>query len=305
MITLPGLTDVGESDCDNVKANCRSWYLVNGVQIPSEYNVYNIDLKVFLAERPKIHPQMLVLNIKQFELIEKSEQVALDEICNANAKLAIEAYEYWLSVLRWSTKSYRIGRSAVVGNASGWSPTLCAVERDKRVWCAPVCLRIEGEHRTKSEEWGIASAMLREGKEIPSHIALLQDAQEYCRRRDYRRSMIDIAIACEIFLRSSVLSALPKGISPTIMTSIESMNISQFVSKFFPDLLNADMKSKFKSLKEELTSLFDARNKIMHMDNNDRSTSEQCKRFLILADKLFDLKLNISPSAALISGAQE
>jgi len=289
LITLPKLSDVDESHSDDPQANCQSWLRVDGVDIPAEYNVYRIDLKVFLNEIPQIHPQMLVLNINQFGLLENSEQAALNAICDANSRVAIEAYEYWLSMMRWSTKSFRIGRSAVVGNASGWSPTLCAVELDKKVWCAPNCLTVEGVHRTKNEEWETVSVVLAEGKEIPPHIGLLQDAQEYNRRRDHRRSMIDIAIACEVFLRARVLSALPQGIPAAIRTSIESTNISQFVSKFFPDLLTSTGKSKFSRLSKELTSLFDARNKIMHMDNNERATSEQCVRFIGLANKLFDL----------------
>lgn len=294
VIALPELSDVDVSQSDDPKANCQSWILVDDVQIPAEYNVYRIKMKVFLNEMPPIHPKMLVLNINQFELLEKAEQDTLNTICNENWKIAVEAYDYWLSVLRWATNSFKIGRSAVVGNASGRSPTLCAMEADKRVWAAPVIFNVEGVHRTSIEEWLIADSVLAAGKEIPPHVALLQDAQEYQQRRDHRRSIIDIAIACEIFLRSRVLSALPAGIPAAIMTSIESTNISQFVVKFFPDLLTADGKSEFKPLSKELTSLFDARNKIMHMDNNDRSTSDQCVRFIALAKKLFGLEKHIS-----------
>lgn len=115
--------------------------------------------------------------------------------------------------------------------------------------------------------------------------------------------MIDIAIACEVFLRSRVLFALPAGIPAAIITSIESTNVSQFVAKFFPDLLNACGKSEFKPLSKELTSLFDARNKIMHMDNNERSTSDQCVRFIALTKKLFDLEKHFSPLEGPLSDA--
>lgn len=104
LITLPEVSDVDDSHSDDPKAICQSWLLVDGAHVPAEYNVYKIKLKVFLNEMQPIHPQMLVLNINQFAWLEQSEQVALNEICNDNWKVAVEAYEYWLSVLRWSTK---------------------------------------------------------------------------------------------------------------------------------------------------------------------------------------------------------
>jgi hypothetical protein len=296
LITLPELSDVDESDSNDPKVYCRSWLRVNGVDVPAEYIVRRIDVKVFLNESPKIHPEMLVLNINQYGLLEDSEQATLNTICEENSRTAIEAYEYWLSVLRWSTKSFRIGRTAVVDNASGWNPTLCAVNHNKRVWSgsASRVYKAEAVHRLRIEEWEAVDTILAEGKEVPPHIVLLQDAQEYNYRRDHRRSMIDIAIACEVFLRSRVLFALPNGISASIITSIESTNISQFVSKFFPEILTETGQTKYRPLVKELTSLFDARNKIMHMDNHERATSAQCERFIGLAGKLFDLDNHLS-----------
>jgi hypothetical protein len=256
-----------------------------------------------VTETPEIHPEMLVRNINQFGLIEKSEQLSLDRICDSTFELAVEAYEYWLSVLRWKTESYRIGRDVIVGNAAGTAPTLCTVEPHKKIWGAPIIVTFEGVHRTTVQEWDAAANILVVRKDIPPHIALLQDAQEYQRRTDYRRSIIDIAIACEVFLRSRVLSSLPNGITPAITASIESINISQFIAKFFPDLLDAKGKTEFKRLSKHLTSLFDARNKIMHMDNNERSTSEQCVKFIDLAKNLFNL--DVLPTMPTPSGLRQ
>jgi hypothetical protein len=67
------------------------------------------------------------------------------------------------------------------------------------------------------------------------------------------------------------------------------MNISQYVTKFFSELLTEEGRALYQPLNKHLTSLFDARNKIMHMNNHERANSEQCIRFIELAKKLFDL----------------
>lgn len=305
IVELPQIGDVKDHHANDPKAICQSWIKIEQQLIPTQYEIYCIEVKVYLVETPGIHPKMLVLNINQFEMLDASEQSLLDETCEENFAIAIEAYEYWLSVLRWKTKSFRIGRSAVVGNASGRTPTLCAVQPDKRVWGAPTFITAERTHLTTKSEWEAAAEALKILKIIPPHISLLQVGQEYHYLRDYRRSIIDVAIACEVFLRSRVVSSLPIGIAPAIRSTIEAVNISQFISKYFPDLLTPLGKIKFKKISKNLTSLFDARNKIMHMDNNERCSSAQCVKFIDLAEKLFELEADLMPALAMTGASSE
>jgi hypothetical protein len=288
-ITLPNVNDLRDDDEDNSKVVCQSWFLIDEKQVPAAYVIRRIDVRIELSEVPNIHPDMLVLPVNQRELITEAEQETLNNLCNIYFDFAVTAYEYWLATLRWKTGVYMIGRTITADNASGWSPRLRTIKSDKEVWANSISINIEWKHETTEAEWIAAKESLQRGEEVPAHIVLLQASQEYHKRRDYRRSLIDIAIACEVYLRFRVLASLPAHTLQPVLSAVEAMNISQYVTKFFPELLSEQGKVEYKPINKELTSLFDARNKIMHMNNNERSNSAQCLRFIELAQRLFQL----------------
>lgn len=295
IITLPNINEVGDVNSNQPKAVCQAWRPVNGEYVPSNYDIYRVKVKVTSSSAPAIHPDMLNLNINQYDLIDNEEQQVLNDLGNSNFDLAVAAYEYWLAVLRWKTGDYQIGREATVGNALGQTPRLYAVDTEKAVWASTVVINFGASHKTTLDEWEACEVALKNNKKVPEHIILLQDGQENHERLDYRRSLIDIAIACEIYLRFRVLSSMPENLLPSVRVAIESMNINQYVTKFFPEILDVEGKSAYKNLNKELASLFDVRNKIMHMHNNERATSQQCVRFIDLAKNLFELDPTISP----------
>jgi hypothetical protein len=294
IITLPNISEVGDINSSQPKAVCQAWRPVNGENIPSNYDIYRVEIKVISNAVPAIHPDMLNLNINQYGLIDEEEQQALDDLGNSNFSLAVAAYEYWLAVLRWKTGDHQIGREATVGNAVGQSPRLHTVDTEKAVWVSMAVINFGASHKTTLKEWEACEVALQNNEKVPEHIILLQDGQENHQRLDYRRSLIDIAIACEIYLRFKVLSSMPESLLPSLRVAIESMNINQYATKFFPEILDTDGKAAYRKINKGLASLFDLRNKIMHMHNNERATSEQCVRFIDLAKDLFQLDLNIS-----------
>ena len=57
----------------------------------------------------------------------------------------------------------------------------------------------------------------------------------------------------------------------------------------FPNLLSEEGRVSLKKLTKELSSLFNARNKIMHMAEEDRASAANCSRFSSVAETLFDI----------------
>lgn len=287
MIELPPLESVNKSD--DAAATCHSWFVVDENKIPAQYSIHRIRVKVGVSNPLLLNPDMLIRPMKAFDLLNDEERLVLDDLVDETSAIAIDAYEYWLSILRWISDDYRIGRDAVVGNVTGRNPTLIVLESGKRIWAATVVIKLESERPIPGSAWSKAKNILVAGNQTPSYVSLLHEAKEYHRRGDFRRCLIDVAVSCEVFLRSQVLSSINPDLPTALATAIEQMNISQYVSKFFPEILDSEGKAKFKRIKEELTSLFAARNDIMHMHKNERSTSEQCLRFTDLASTLFML----------------
>jgi hypothetical protein len=117
------------------------------------------------------------------------------------------------------------------------------------------------------------------------------DAEERISVGDYRRALMDLAMSCETFLRYKVLHSLPSKLKPAIVTHLEEANIRQYLTKFFPELLDKDEQRQFKKLKSNLHSLFDRRNKLVHLGKGDGVDEQLCLRFVKVTDELLSLRI--------------
>jgi hypothetical protein len=124
------------------------------------------------------------------------------------------------------------------------------------------------------------------------HAMLLADAKHCIDVGDHRRALVDLSVACEVYLRTTVLNALPPGLLEEAVRLIEEANINQFLAHMFPALLTDGARQTYKkTLKKDLTSLFARRNKLMHVAAVDGADHDTCVRFQQALEALFLLEL--------------
>ncbi len=189
--------------------------------------------------------------------------------------------------MRWCLDDYRIGRFERVGNDSGWSTYLEELETGKDVWIGRACYSVQGYKVITPANWGDIQDHLSSSINVPVYVSLKHDAELSMSHGDYVRSIVELAMACEVFMRFMVLDRLPKELGGTLSEAIEELNINQYVTKHFRALVPADNLKEYGKLSGELSSLFSKRNKIVHMGKDTGADAENCKRFLELANKLF------------------
>ena len=123
-------------------------------------------------------------------------------------------------------------------------------------------------------------------------IVLLQDAKHCIDVDDFRRALVDLCMACEVFLRSTVVDALPLGVQEDAVRLIEEANINQFISHLYPALLTDAAREQYKrSIKDDLQSLFSRRNKLMHVAELEGVNRQTCEKYQKAVDALFRLEL--------------
>ena len=139
----------------------------------------------------------------------------------------------------------------------------------------------------KCDEWNEIQDCLKSALNIPVYISLKHDAELSMSHNDHARSIVELAMACELFVRFMVLGKLPKNLGESLTEAIEELNINQYLTKHFRSLVQRDNIKEYGKLSKELSSLFSKRNKIVHMGENTGANAENCERFLGLANKLF------------------
>ena len=257
---------------------------------PVEVVINKVDLEVSFPIRVLMSSEVLNRNANAYDLFSEKEQEQLNNIAEQHQLIAEKAFDYWIRIVRWVCDDSRIGREWVDDFHTGWSTYLIDTESETKVWIQSQMLSVVGYRRLNIEEWREIQFKLSAVSIPPIYVELKHDAEEHLNLGDYRRSLIDLVIACETFLRFTVLKGLPEELNPKLVAYIETANISQYVNQFFPEVINEAAKKEYQKLKSDLKSLFARRNKLVHMGNDSGINEELCLRFLRLTQELLSIK---------------
>ncbi|KAF5428874.1 hypothetical protein C5S36_16215, partial [Candidatus Methanophagaceae archaeon] len=215
------------------------------------------------------------------------KQKQLDKVAERHQSIAEKAFEYWIRIVRWVCDDSRIGRDKVENYRIGWSTALIDAESDTRVWLFGPTFYALGYKTLSVEEWQEIQSKL--GSQPPIYVEFKHDAEENIRLGDYRRSLVDLAIACEIFLRFAVLQRIPVELNTKQTADIEEANVRQYIEKFFPEIIDEATNKQFKNLTSDLHFLFDRRNKLVHMGKDKGIDKKLCLRLLKVTQELLSI----------------
>jgi len=214
-----------------------------------------------------------------------------DKLIEELTGASISAFRFWLDIVRLITQDYNIGlrsrRPTTHGHAS-----IIYDDSEKRICSGPFCVTSKIVDRgIESGVWSKIQSELEKGTSLPIHLQFLIDANHALEDNRLKSCIIDLAMACETYLRFSVFDVL--GECPEdVKSSMELANINAFTNGYFKNRVIPSHKTKYEKLKKDhLGSLFDARNKLVHMGEVKRVSHENCKRFINATNELFSVNL--------------
>lgn len=116
------------------------------------------------------------------------------------------------------------------------------------------------------------------------------DAIEHIKSGDLQRAIVDMAIACETYLRKLVADNLPDSITKSIVEYVDNCNIRNVLTKFVPELADEGEKKTLKTITSTLHHLFDKRNDALHTGRVSEVTLPECYRYLKATKRLLQLR---------------
>lgn len=286
-VKLPKSTDADRGPNFDTIASLSSWR-GNSKQEVFSYRIHRVDVEVNRGTCFDVDPAVLLRSPNATDLIPDDLQKLLEMEAQQLLAIASRAFVHWLSVMQWATDNHRIGHLETESHTSGWATYLVHGQDKGRVWGATQTITVALEKNVTSSQWQTAEANLVADEKPPLYVLLKHDALRLLHDGNYRRSIVELAICCETFLRNRVLGSLP-SLPQDIWKHVEEGNINQYVSKFFPNILSQEGKDAYKPLKEELQSLMSKRNDIVHRGNSDGATEANCLRFALLVSRLLVL----------------
>ena len=173
-------------------------------------DVYKRQVEIAVPEPISVPEEALSNPPKQFEHFSEEQKKSADGVCNQHSELAEKAFQYWLEMIRWASGAALIGQPSISGFESGWSTYLMESATNHRVWASPIMLTVYREYEVTKEHWEIAAEHLRNSDELPMHLRFFHDAVTSTRHGQYKKAIIEIAMACEIYLRYAVFEFIPE-----------------------------------------------------------------------------------------------
>jgi hypothetical protein len=286
-VTIPRIEDVGRGEGDNKVA--QIWVRSAGGK-PRNYEIFKVNVEVSRGDRLEFPLEVLSRPPNADDLFPKEEQIRLDEVSSQYRSIASRAFEYWTQIVRWTCDDFRIGRNRGEEFDNSWHTRLTDVETGKHIWNR-AGVRLSPLRIVSLQEWEDIQQRLSAGLYSPVYIQHKYDAEEYIERGDYRRALVDLAVACELFLRAMVLQSLPAELNEKFKKFIEDGNIQQYVNQFFQEIISETGKRQFKKIQPELRSLFGRRNDLLHLGKANGINKQLCERFLKMTKDLLALEV--------------
>lgn len=280
-VRLPGKDRVDERDPDTYepadittggrdKSNATNAYEVHATYVitqPPETLVLPVD--------PEIRHKDVTSSDKIFPLLERA------------AHLADRAFERFGGVLRWKTRMFWAARPAM-GLPTEWKGALFDREtRDRIIGMGNFEDKAFVAPPISQEQWLEIGKALQEGLSCPVHFELLYSGQWLLSHHEVRRAVIDLAVACEVYMKNTVLEALPSGTSEAVREYLARANVSTHYKQLFPAILPEGRENPtWAEIKGDLNDLFDARNALLHDGTHDHLKEADCQPFSQAARKL-------------------
>lgn len=288
-IHLPQQASYREEEERATRATVFSWRENEGDKIPLEVAIESVDVTIQSIEDVTIPKEALDNPPKLYDLFSEQQQEHLNNLASRYGTIAEEAFDLWVRTLRWKTNYGAIGRSEIQGSSSGWSTYLLDPISQKRFWAAPHIMTLSSIPSIDRTTWDKVQFALQSRLEPPVYYDLMFDAVEHIEISDLQRAVVDMAVACEAYMRKAVMQRLPQALSQNVYRYIDEANIRQVLNHFFPDTLNDDERKTLKSMNSNLQNLFNSRNTILHSGRKAGLTQEECNKYLETTRKLLAL----------------
>ena len=256
---------------------------------PLEFRIYKVDVEVLLPITVSLPKEVLNRNPNALDLLSNEKQKEFEKVAKQHQLVAEKAFEYWIRIVRWVCDDSRIGRNQVESFHSGWSTYLKDAESNVKFWIQGKVFYALGYKALGVDKWSEIQRKLSKGSQPPIYVEFKHDAEEHIKLGDYGRSLVDMAIACETFLRFTVLQRLPEELDSKLSSYIEEANISQYINNFFPEVIDEVTDRQFKKLKSDLFSLFERRNNLVHMGKDNGIDEKLCLKFFKVTQKLLSM----------------
>jgi hypothetical protein len=183
---------------------CYKWRAEGN--IPLEYQVNRIAMRIAVGEPLSIPEEALKESPRRDELFTNAEREQFDKLIGSLTPLAVDAFRYWMAVLRWISRNAYIGEPGVKPADALGLAALQEKATRHRFWHQNHWINARLEKAVTMAEWQSAQVALSQNKEPPIWFEFLFEGAQRINNRDLTGGVLSLAIALESIVRNLVVT---------------------------------------------------------------------------------------------------
>lgn len=254
------------------------WRLPN--HEPTEYLVHDVSVYVFVSDPTRVREQVEEARGPSGMLTAGSiaSNDTLADLLRRLGDRALRAATHWTRIVQWRTDRWYIGRPRHQSHLSPGTWLLDA-RTDERIVNGPIRLTGSTSSPLVESDWENIQSALTADRECPLFYSLLFDGQEHLSQGDYRRAIVDFAVACEVLLRFLLDRDTPDGMAPPLRAYVLRAQARTLLDRFLPVLLAPSWLTASRAQVATLRQLLERRNALMHHHEPPQITHQECYSF--------------------------
>jgi hypothetical protein len=202
-------------------------------RVPLEYQVNEVTVRIAVGHPLAVPEEALKVAPRRDHLFTEFERNQLAQLIEEHAALAVDAFRYWLSVLRWKSKIGEIGEPQVkLPDQSSGGSALQESATGHRFWLDSIHIVAHASGIVNSSNWQSAQEALSESRSPPIWFDFIFQAQQRINNHDLIGAVLSLAIALEAIIRTLVTHNLStQNVEPLICDIVDRANLRSILNR--------------------------------------------------------------------------
>ena len=225
------------------------------------------------------------------QVVAKSKGAVFEDLEKRGAiaeNLVKSVYDAWARAIQWATLDGTYGRIPKRQQMGGTA--LINKFNDYEIFSTGRVSDLFVTYRYLTRDaWSAAEQALQNGG-VPVYWGLLFDAEQHFEGRDLNRSILDLAMACEVYTKERIRKTLPGPLTKGIEDVIERAPMPVQMNLLEEALTGLELElEQYKAIRKLVGKIYDARNTVVHAGSNDELTDQECYEDLKVGRQLLML----------------
>lgn len=247
---------------------------------PTPIEAYKVAVAIVKVDIPdgfRVSKRAAHSDGRLYQSMTKSEQKRVHDTLEDCGETARRAFQFWLRIFRWKSRSGLIGRPATENLDEKWGLAFVDAKTGEGLGFGIEHMTLNVNNAVTLSDWKAIHRATKAGKEPPVWCELIFEGETAQWNGNLRGAALYYAIACETYLRSQFLREIPRKPDANVTEVIENHINVRPILRWYRRRQPGHLKKPEWSTVQKLMEM---RNQIAHKGASVGISPSDCAKYL-------------------------